>query len=83
MRANVWVMFLQLAETMVRGVLGLLLGLLGCMAILSGCYQLLGTSFHFFSGMGVFVIVSLAVGGLLLWFASRLLNSLVRRGQSA
>ena len=83
MKANVWVAFWQFAETLVRAVVGLLLGFVGLVVALNGFYQLANINASFFGGTAVVFVVSLAVGGLLLWFAGKLLNSLVRRGRSA
>lgn len=83
MRATVWVAFLQLAETLVRSVVGLLLGFLGFLAVLSAFFQMGNVHFRFFSGSGVVLIASVTVGGLLLWFAGKILNTLGKPGHSA
>ena len=83
MRTGTRIAFLQLVETLVRAGVGLLLGCIGFFVILTAFYLLANADFIFLSGSGVVFSVSLAIGGLLLWFASKLLNGLIRRGPSA
>ena len=83
MRTGTRIAFLQLVETLVRAGVGLLLGFIGFFAILTAFWQLAYVGFRFFSGSGVVFSVSLGIGGLLLWFAGKILNGLTRRGRSA
>ena len=83
MRTGTQIALLHLVETLVRALVGLLLGGIGCIVVLSAVYQVGSVNFRFLSGSGVVCIVTLVVGGALLWFAGRLLNGLTRRAPSA
>jgi hypothetical protein len=61
--------FIQL----LRIVFGILLGLAGCIALLTAPYQLLNRNFTFSEG-GLFILLSLIHGGLMLWGAWRLIR---------
>ena len=83
MRTGTQVTFLQLVGTLVRAVVGLKLGFIGFIAVLTAFWQVADVNFIFLSGAGVVFVVILAVGGLLLWFAGKLLNSLTKQKQTA
>jgi hypothetical protein len=59
--------------TLLRILFGVLVGFVGCIALLNAPYQLLNTNFRFTSG-GPFILVSLIVGGLMIWGAWRLIR---------
>jgi len=82
MRTSTQVALLQLVETLVRAIAGLILGFIGFIAVLTAFYQLANVNFNLLSGLGASFALSLALVGLLLWFAGKLLKSLIRRGQS-
>ena len=58
--------------TLLRMLFGILVGLAGCLALLNAPYQLLNANFRLADG-GPFVLLSLIVGGLMLWGAWRLI----------
>ena len=59
--------------TLLRILFGILVGFVGCIALLNAPYQLLNANFSFANG-GPFILISLIVGGLLLWGAWRLIR---------
>jgi hypothetical protein len=59
--------------TLLRILFGILVGFAGCIALLNAPYQLLNANFKLANG-GPFILVSLIVGGLLLWGAWRLIR---------
>ena len=59
--------------TLLRILFGILVGFVGCIALLNAPYQLLNANFRFTSG-GPFILVSLIIGGLMIWGAWRLIR---------
>jgi hypothetical protein len=64
---------MKIIITLLRIVLGILLGCLGSVVLLNAPYQLLNTNFRFTDG-GPLILVSLMVGGLMVWAAWRLIR---------
>ena len=64
---------MKIIITLLRILLGILVGFAGCIALLNAPYQLLNANFRFTSG-GPFIVVSLILGGLMLWGAWRLIR---------
>ncbi len=58
---------------LLRILFGILIGFVGCIALLNAPYQLANANFRFTDG-GPFVLVSLALGSLMLWGAWRLIR---------
>lgn len=59
--------------TLLRILLGVLVGLLGCIALLNAPYQLLNANFRIANG-GPLILVSLTLGSLMVWSAWRLIR---------
>jgi hypothetical protein len=59
--------------TLLRILFGVVVGFAGCIALLNAPYQLLNANFRFTDG-GPFILVSLIVGGLMVWGAWRLIR---------
>ena len=64
---------MKIIITLLRIVLGILVGFVGCIALLNAPYQLLNVTFRFADG-APFILVSLILGGLMLWGAWRLIR---------
>jgi hypothetical protein len=64
---------MKIIITLLRILLGILVGFVGCIALLNAPYQLLNANFGFTDG-GPFILVSLIVGGLMIWGAWRLIR---------
>ena len=64
---------MKIIITLLRILLGILLGFAGCIALLNAPYQLLNANFRVTSG-GPFILVSLILGSLMLWGAWRLIR---------
>ena len=64
---------MKIIITLLRILLGILVGFAGCIALLNAPYQLLNANFRVTSG-GPFILVSLILGSLMLWGAWRLIR---------
>ena len=64
---------MKIIITVIRVLLGILVGFAGCIALLNAPYQLLNVNFRF-SNSGPFILVSLLAGILMLWGAWRLIR---------
>ena len=71
---------MKIIIALLRLLFGIIIGFAGCIALLNVPYQLLNVNFRFTSG-GPFILVSLILGGLMLWCAWRLIR--VRRIDSS
>ena len=70
---------MKIIITLLRILFGILLGFAGCIALLNAPYQVLNVNFRF-TDSGPSILVSLIVGGLMIWGAWRLIRG--RRVQS-
>jgi len=64
---------MKIIITVLRVLFGILVGFAGCIALLNAPYQLLNVNFRF-TDSGPFILVSLIVGGLMIWGAWRLIR---------
>jgi len=64
---------MKIVITVIRILLGILVGLAGCIALLTAPYQLLNSNFRFTDG-GPFILVSIILGSLMLWGAWQLIR---------